>query len=394
MDLNDTLKQFEAVEANLSKLERLWAQIKPLLPGSDREASVTDPDKYIELQRSFDHIAKGMPKVDGFELDRCLLDPDDILKNSIDCLELGEISVSITFTRELFKQGEILAEYRFRLEAKRRELARQSVESLSAKIEHLLHVLRPAAGNLEDNHPMPVAEWGELKNCFKSIDALLGSSIGRAPRWGMMLRHISFGVRQDYDDIVSHDWPDVRRWLERALYGEMDPLPVTAADLGDLVRAQPQGPVSTELNWAVLTPTEFERLIFNLIDRTPGYVNPRWLTHTNAPDRGRDLSVERIIEDQLAGTRTLRIILACKHTNSVNLPIVTELKEQMKLWEPPRIDELIIVSSGRFTTDAIDYIERSNRGSEAMRIEMWPSSQLERLLATRPELIADFHLRQ
>jgi hypothetical protein len=388
------LKQFEAVEANLSKLERLWAQIKPLLPSSDREASVTDHDKYIELQRSFDHIAKGMPKVDGFELDCCLLDPDDILKNSIDCLELGEISVSVTFTREVFKQGEVLADYRFRLEAKRRELARQSVESLSAKIEQLLQALRPTAAKLEDNKPMPVEEWGELKNCFKSIDALLGSSTGRAPRWGMMLRHMSFGVRQDYDDIVNHDWPDVRRWLERALYGETDPLPVTTADLGDLVRAEPQGPVSTELNWAVLTPTEFERLIFNLIDRTPGYVNPKWLTHTNAPDRGRDLSVERIIEDQLAGTRTLRIILACKHTDSINLPTVTELKEQMKLWEPPRIDELIIVSSGRFTTDAIDYIERSNRGSDAMRIEMWPSSQLERLLATRPELIADFHLRQ
>ncbi|PYI94585.1 MAG: restriction endonuclease [Verrucomicrobia bacterium] len=393
MDLNDTLKQFEAVEANLSKLERLWTQIKPLLPASEREASVTDEGKYIELQRSFNHIARGMPRVDGFGLDCCLLDPDEILKNSIDCLELGEISVSVTFTREVFRQGEVLAEYRFRVESKRRELARQSVESLSAKIEQLLQGLRFTAAELEDNKKMPSEEWDELKNSFKSIDALLGSSTGRAPRWGMMLRHISFGVRQDYDDIVKHDWPDVRRWLDRALYSEADPLPVTATDLGDLVRAEPQGPVSTELNWAVLSPTEFERLIFNLIDRTPGYINPKWLTHTNAPDRGRDLSVERTIEDRLAGTRTLRIILACKRVDSVNLPMVTELKEQMKLWEPPRIDELIIVSSGRFTTDAIDYVERSNRGTEAMRIEMWPSSHLERLLATRPELIGDFHLR-
>src|SRR5438874_2438619 len=120
MDLNETLKEFEAVEANVSKLERLWAQIKPLLPVTDREASVKDAEKYIELQRSFDHIAKGLPKIDGFELDRCLLDPDDILKSSIDCLELGEISVSVSFSREIFRQGEVLAEYRFRLEAKRR----------------------------------------------------------------------------------------------------------------------------------------------------------------------------------------------------------------------------------------------------------------------------------
>lgn len=393
MDLNNTLKQFEAVEANLSKLERLWAKIKPLLPGSDREASVTDPDKYVDLQRSFDHIAKAMPKIDGFELLCCLLDPDDILKSNIDCLELGEISASITFAREVFRQGEVLAEYRFKLDAKRRELARQSVESLSARIEQLLRELQLTTATFRNNQPMPPEEWSELKSCFKSIDALLGRSTGRSPRWGTMTRHIGFGVRQDYEDIVNHDWPDVRQWLERSLYAEADPLPVTAADLGELVRAKPHGPVSTELNWTALSPKDFERLIFNLIDRTPTYVNPRWLTHTNAPDRGRDLSVERVIEDQLAGSRVARIILACKHTDSVNLPVITELKEQMKLWEPPRIDELIIVSTGRFTTDAIDYIERHNHSNDAMRIEMWPSSQLERLLATRPELIADFHLR-
>jgi Restriction endonuclease len=240
---------------------------------------------------------------------------------------------------------------------------------------------------------MPTPEWDLLKGWFKTIDALLGKSVGRAPRWSMMTRHIGFGVRQDYDDIVNHDWPNVRQWLERALYGETDPLPVNAADLGDLVRAKPKGPVCTELNWSVLTPAEFERLIFNIIDRTAGYTNPQWLTHTNAPDRGRDLSVERIVQDPLVGSRTSRIILACKHTDSVNLSTVTDLREQMKLWEPPRVDELIIVSSGRFTTDAIDYIEKHNRGTEVMRIEMWASTQLEQLLADRPELIADFHLR-
>jgi len=168
---------------------------------------------------------------------------------------------------------------------------------------------------------------------------------------------------------------------------------MTTADLGELVRARPQGPVSTELNLSLLTPADFERLIFNLIDRTPGYHNPQWLTHTNAPDRGRDLSVARVAQDQLTGTRNSRIILACKRTDSVNLPVVTDLIAQMKLWEPPRVDELIIASSGRFTTDAVDYVERHNRGAEAMRIEMWPGSHLERLLANRPELIAEFHLR-
>lgn len=394
MDLNDTLKQFEAVEANLAKLDRLWAQIRPLLPASEREASVTDPEKYLDLQRAFNQIAKGMPKVDGFYLEQCLMDPDAILSNNIDCLELCEISASIAVAREVFKQGEVLSEYRFKVEAMRRELARQEVEFLCQRIEGLLQKFRPVADTLEINAAMPTDSWNELRVLFKSIDALLGSSVGRASRWGGMARHIGFGVRQDFEDIVNHDWPNIRQWLERALYAESDPLPISAADLGELVRAKPKGSVSTELDWSSMSPVEFERLIFNLIDNAAGYVNPQWLTHTNAPDRGRDLSVERVVQDPLTGSRSARIILACKHTGSVNLTTIADLKEQMKLWEPQRVDELIVVTSGRFTTDAIEYVEKHNRGGDAMRIEMWPNSQLERLLANRPELIAQFRLRK
>jgi Restriction endonuclease len=100
-----------------------------------------------------------------------------------------------------------------------------------------------------------------------------------------------------------------------------------------------------------------------------------------------------VSEDDLTGSRRYRIILACKHTSSVNLSVLTELKEQMRLWEPPRVDELIVVTTGRFTTDAIAYVEKHNNGSEAMRIELWAGSHLERLLANRPELIAEFGLR-
>lgn len=393
MDLNSALKQFEAVEANLEKLDRTWKQIRELLPEGG-SVTVSDSGKYLALQRSFDHIAKSLPKIDGFEFDLCLLDPDDIARGNIDCLELGEIDASISFSREIFRQEEVLEEYRFRMESKRRELARQTIESLSSEIESLLLNFKEPAEKLKINEPMPDAEWQKLKSLYKSIDALLGNSFQRGLRWNDMARHLGFGVRQDYEDIVEHDWPIIKQWLERSLYGEADPLPVSTSDLGELVRAKPQGPVSTELDWSSLSPVDFERLIFNLIDRTSGYVDPQWLTHTNAPDRGRDLSVTRVTQDPLTGTRTKRVILACKHTDSINLPTVTALKEQMKLWGPPRVDELIIVSSGRFTTDAVDYIEKHNRGDEVMRIEMWANSQLERLLANRPELIANFHLRK
>jgi hypothetical protein len=90
-----------------------------------------------------------------------------------------------------------------------------------------------------------------------------------------------------------------------------------------------------------------------------------------------------------------RTIIQCKHwlTKSVSVGDVTTLMAEMSLWEPPRVDVLVIATSGRFTTDALDFIERHNQTDRALRVEMWPESHLERLLAQRPALIAEFGLR-
>ena len=392
MNLNETLKQFEAVEANLAKLDDLWKQIKKLLPAFD-EIQVGEEERYLQLCRSFEHVLKQMPKVDGHELKYLLDRPEDIFRGKIDTLEAEEFVHRVGLDIEIHRQGEALDDYRFRVESKRRALARQSVQDLSAQIDSLLQDLQCAARKRKHNASMPKAKWQQLTASFKSIDALLGKSLGRPTRWGDMARHLSFGVKTDYQDIVARDWPDVREWLERALYGESDPIPIVATDLGELVNSNPHGPVATELKWDVLSPGDFERLIFNLIDQTKGYVNPKWLTDTNAPDRGRDLSVERFLDDALTESRKERVMLACKHTGKVNVKTVSELQAQMKLWEPPVVHELIIVTTGRFTTDAVDYVEKHNRSPASMRISMWPNSHLERLLARRPELIAKFRLR-
>jgi hypothetical protein len=161
------------------------------------------------------------------------------------------------------------------------------------------------------------------------------------------------------------------------------------------VANQPRGPIATKLNWEKLPPDDFERLIFVLIGAEPGYENPEWLMQPNAPDRGRDLSVTRVVADPLSGTIRSRVVIQCKHwlSRSINVPDVTALIAQMKLWEPPRVNVHIIATSGRFTLDAVQYIEQYNQSDTALHIEMWPESHLERLLASRPALIAEFGLR-
>lgn len=153
--------------------------------------------------------------------------------------------------------------------------------------------------------------------------------------------------------------------------------------------------VVVQLKWTSLTDDEFERLIFCLISETEGYENPDWLTKINASDRGRDLSVYRVYTDQLAGVLRQRVIIQCKHwlSKSINFNEISTSKEKMKLWEPPRVDVHVIATSGRFTTDAIQFVEKHNQSDSGLRIEMWPDSHIERLLASRPALLDKFGLR-
>jgi hypothetical protein len=183
--------------------------------------------------------------------------------------------------------------------------------------------------------------------------------------------------------------------LQAALYDELEPLPVALDDLGTVAATKPGGPVSTKLAWAQLDEEAFERLVFNIISDAAGYENPLWLTKTRAQDRGRDLSVDRGLADSLSGMTRQRVIIQCKHwlTRSLTATDVSSAVAAMKLWEPPPVDVLIIVTSGRFTADGVTWIEKHNHDRERPLIEMWPESHLELLLAQRPNLIAEFGLR-
>lgn len=150
-------------------------------------------------------------------------------------------------------------------------------------------------------------------------------------------------------------------------------------------------PIATQLAWEKLSEDNFERLLYSLVCGQEGYENPAWLTKTNASDRGRDISVDRVYRDSLSGVLRHRVIIQCKHwlSKSVGVQELALLRDQMKLWDP-RVHILVIATSGRFTSDAVAFIEKHNDSDVALRIEMWPDSHLERLLSTRPDLVRSF----
>jgi len=224
---------------------------------------------------------------------------------------------------------------------------------------------------------------------------LIGDSIKRPKCWYDMQRHLHFGLICDLWSIKQSDWPDIKNFIYTAIYAEDEPIPVQVKDLDDIVSTKPSGRVTTKLAWEKITAEDFERLIYCLISSEASYENPEWLLKTTAPDRGRDLSAYRVNVDNLSGVTRKRVIFQCKHwlSKSINLSDIAMVKEEIKLWEPPRIDVLVIATSGRFTSDAVAYIEKNNQSDTALMIEMWPESHFERLIAMRPYLIAEFGLR-
>jgi len=208
-------------------------------------------------------------------------------------------------------------------------------------------------------------------------------------------RHIHFADDQDLFDIIVNDWPAVRDGLQNASRAENEPIPTGLSDLNEVGQLKADERISTELNWKNLNPADFERLIFNLIDRSNGYENPQWLSKTNAPDRGRDLSADRVIVDSLSGTSRERVIVQCKHhlKSSIAPSDVSTNRDLVSTWEPPAIETLVFATSGRFTADAIKIIEQHNSKKRRPKIEMWPESHLEKLLLLHPGLISEFGLR-
>lgn len=390
--LTAALRHFEAAEANLSKLERLWKEIVPYLPTGPAFGS---PPEYEEKVRMYKDILSHLPAIGGWKPTAVPMDLNELGQWHLDAREVGELSDTVAVDEAARSPEKELAEYRFRFNKQRRTLIRSALAELVDRIDDEVRAVKRILGG---NSP-ETTDWSAIadrvKDYVSQIDTLLGSSVKRPERWSDLRRHLGFAELHDFHDIVKFDWPSVQKGLQQAVYDADEPIPVGVDDLAVLTRSKPKGPVSRKLQWEKLNAEEFERLIFTLITTAEGYENAQWLTPTNAPDKGRDLSVDRVTRDGLTGTIRNRVIIQCKHwlTKSISVKEIAALKEQIKLWEPPRVDVAIIATSGRFSADAVASIEKHNQSDSGLRIEMWPESHLETLLASKPQFIAEFNLR-
>ena len=269
------------------------------------------------------------------------------------------------------------------------------------RLEHLLAVVEGQLPHVLEGAQRGTGERIESSavrqvcSAIGEIERLMGDAAERRGRWGDLRRHMRFGQSQDWHDIEKFDWPSIKPDIQAAALTDTDPLPVPDLDLGQAASGSLTGTATIALPWERLDDAGFERLLYDLLRVFPEHQNVQWLMHTRAPDRGRDLSLDRTLSSGAGAVRHERVIVQAKHwlKRSVSMPDVAATVASVALWQPPVVRGLIIATSGRFSADAVGWVEQHNNDAKAPFVDLWPESTLETLLAQKPSLAAAHGLR-
>jgi hypothetical protein len=387
--MDELLNAMDRAGANLAKLEEVWDRAAPFIPTAPALGSHPE---YDNLRRAWADLVAGLPPIDGWTITDELPDIAELGQAYLDCAQISVLPSAADEAGQ--KPAKDLAEYRFRLNRARSQAVRGRLEYLTATIETTLQRLVDSVPR-DSGDRIEGPDVDQIRAAVGEIERLMGDVAVRRGRWSDLRRHMRFSEGHDWHDINEFDWPSVRLDVQAAAFTDTEPLPVPDIDLGHAAAGRLTGTATLALPWDRLDDAGFERLLYDVLRSFPEHQNVQWLTHTRAADRGRDLSMERILHTSTGGVRTERVIVQAKHwrSRSVSPTAVAATLATVKLWEPPVVRVLIIATSGRFTSDAVAWVEQHNSLGTAAHIELWPDSTLETLLAQKPYLAAAHGLR-
>jgi hypothetical protein len=87
-DIMDTLRQFDATEVNLGKLERLWAEVEAMIPSNVQFGQNVE---YEERIRALWSMIEALPAIDGWTLRIETYDWNGIAQMRMEASEAGEL---------------------------------------------------------------------------------------------------------------------------------------------------------------------------------------------------------------------------------------------------------------------------------------------------------------
>lgn len=393
MELDEILRAFDRTLANLQRLEGVWQRARALLPEGPQ---LGGNDEYDDLARSYNDLAEALPAIDGYCFPTGLPDYEDVGQGFFDYAELGELPRAVW--QEIEEPARAIADYRFRFNRARRRAVRSRLSELTNQVTADLAAI---TAFVETSDP-PRAEKlqheaaGHVVEAVAEIERLIGDAAERTGRWSDLHRHLHFGQPHDWCDIALADWPSVLDDIQAAGFADTEPLPLPSQinDLGVAASGELSGSATTALQWSEIDDDGFERLLFNLLSSFDEHHNVKWLMKTRAPDRGRDLSLERILRTPTGESRVERVLVQAKHwrSKSIGDNDIAALVAKAETWSPP-FHAVIMATSGRFTTDAVTWSELRASSGRRPDVELWSEADLERLLSRLPSIAAAHGLR-
>ena len=120
-----------------------------------------------------------------------------------------------------------------------------------------------------------------------------------------------------------------------------------------------------------LSGFEFEDVMEDVF-RNLGYENVRQAERT--ADEGRDILMEEVVDRTRRG-----IVVECKHTRTVGRPVVQKLHSAIATFEFDGPKRGRVVTTGRFTNPAIEYVQRLQRNDDPYPIELIDGEDLREI---------------
>lgn len=125
--LNKALRQFEIVDANLGKADRLLEQLMAAIPKGIVFGSSVE---YDQTWREFHDIVKALPRIDGYQCEAYAMTLDEIAQARMDASEMGDVEYTISTETRIDSTPKDLAEYRYRFNKMRRALVRDAINEV------------------------------------------------------------------------------------------------------------------------------------------------------------------------------------------------------------------------------------------------------------------------
>ena len=146
------------------------------------------------MTHAYEEIMAALPPIHGFRIRTVPAGLNEIGQMRFDAEELGELSAHLDTEETIDRPGAEIDEYRLRLDRARRDLVRERISELTARIDHLVQDLLNRTAR--DRAVVSDPQWEKLVPAFGELERLAGSQIPRTKAWLDLQRHLVFGPRE------------------------------------------------------------------------------------------------------------------------------------------------------------------------------------------------------